>query len=128
MFGLGHTEELRRTLFGEDGDNDGDDVPTCFTVCKATGRVVWKNQQQQGGDAVEETNPAYCLTSENHDDGIFFLPFDTYVECFPITTICGPIRQGSEAEINVPECVHKVERENLSHVCDIIDSAKSLLK
>ena len=121
MFGLGHTEELRQTLFGK--DNDTNDVPTtCFTVCKKTGRVVW-NQQQD--DAVD-SNPAYCLTSD--DNGIFCLPFKTFVECFPITTICGPIIcQGTaDAVINVPECVHKVERENLSCVYDLIDSARLL--
>lgn len=122
MFGLGHTEELRQTLFGEDNDTN-DNVPTCFTVCKKTGRVVW-NQQD---DAIE-SNPAYCLTSINDDNGIFCLSFKTFIECFPITTICGPICQGTaDAVIDVPECVHKVERENLSCVYELIDSAIRLL-
>ena len=106
---------------------DAKSLPNCLTVCNITGRIVWK--QQEGVDC----HPVFCLSDKSDDNGIFFMEFDKFVECFPITTLVGPIepkkkasRSGTAASNHGTDCVHILHRENIQHIHKILEAASSL--
>ncbi|KAL9184758.1 hypothetical protein ACHAXT_012728 [Thalassiosira profunda] len=129
-YGFGRpAEELQLALFGERAKAI-DETLKCFAVCKTTGRIIW--QPREG-----RCHPAFALQNSNHDNGIFFMEFKTFVECFPKATIVGPIqlrtdvdrKDGTkkdaplEEDTNVPDCVHIVKREKLVRVRELIGKA-----
>ena len=65
---------------------------------------------------------AFCLRDTREDNGIFFIDFGAFVECFPIATIVGPV--SSKAVGATPDCVHRMKREHLPHLCQIFASVE----
>ena len=104
---------------------EGSDLPNCLKVCNNTNRIVWKQESS-------ECHSALCLRDYNHDNGVFFIDFKTFIECFPITTIVGPIESKSithtadDSEYDYfalesdKDCVHEVHRRDLIHLCEIV--------
>lgn len=126
-FGFGCTAELESALCGL--PKNGAAMPKCFGKCPTTGSMVWQPREDGG------LHPAFRLRDQNHDDGIFFMEFSTFVECFPIATLVGPVDLEatdamSEISSAVPfggqysDVVHTVTREKLTHVIEIIDAAR----
>jgi len=124
-------------------------LPKCFAVCQKTGRIIWQQQRQEVGigGGGGGCHPAFNLRNEEHDNGIFFMEFGKFVECFPKATIVGPIRRSRAANdgtqsgegasnksaallsgpnAHVPDCIHIVKSENLAHVVKIFDTASGL--
>eukprot|EP00804_Cyclotella_cryptica_P024799 CCRYP_001754-RA/>CCRYP_001754-RA protein AED:0.03 eAED:0.03 QI:686/1/1/1/0/0/2/142/292 len=118
--------------YGFDGSllckkDEGVTLPKCFTVCFYTGRVVW--QQEEGS----ECHPDFALCDFNDDNGIFFMDFSRFIECFPITTLVGPIKLAVSAAVtpvNADICtgdsssdlVFEMHRGNLSCLSEILAS------
>jgi hypothetical protein len=109
--------------------NAGGMLPSRLKTCKNTGRIVW--QQQEGS----ECHNAFSLSDSNADNGIFFMNFGTFVECFPITTLVGPIRQkisDETAPVSIDvfsensdsDCVHEMHSTDLPHLADILAAQK----
>jgi hypothetical protein len=102
----------------------GELLPNCLNVCNGSGRIVWK----QGDSAC---HPVFSLRDGNHDNGIFFVKFLTFIECFPIATLVGPIKSKVTQESNCgdvfagkseKDCVHEVHRGDLVHLFHILMS------
>ncbi|KAL3785401.1 hypothetical protein ACHAWO_013588 [Cyclotella atomus] len=101
---------------------EGGSLPSCLNVCDNTKRVVWKQSNS-------ECHAAFSLRDCHHDNGIFFMQFKTFIECFPITTLVGPMDSAAK-EVNgcsdvfvldsSKECVHEVHRSNLTQLYEII--------
>ena len=107
---------------------DGKLLPKCLEMCDITGRVVWKQH-------TSVCHPVFSLKDCNHDNGIFFVDFQTFIECFPITTLVGPIKAklidvvGRNCVerfdlISDKDCVHEVHKGDLPHLCDILTTSQ----
>lgn len=106
---------------------EGETLPKCLKLCDDSGRIIWKQDSS-------ECHSAFALKDCNHDNGIFFMPFETFIECFPITTLVGPIDSdskvytvadaGHDAFIQTAgkEYVYEVHRGNLQQLYEIIAS------
>ena len=103
-------------------------LPKCFQVCDKTRRIIWKQESF-------ECHPAFSLQDCNHDNGIFFITFRKFVECFPITTLVGPIESnainnaGNASpnafdETSDNDCVHEVHRSDLENVYKTLKSSQ----
>ena len=76
-----------------------------------TGRVIWHTTRATDG---------------NKDDGIFFMEFSTFVTCFPIATVVGPLLGSStRATASVPDCVFTVPKSKLGRVCELLAAAET---
>mmetsp|Transcript_39000 Transcript_39000/g.81997 ORF Transcript_39000/g.81997 Transcript_39000/m.81997 type:complete len:614 (-) Transcript_39000:559-2400(-) len=139
QYGFGRpTSELREALLGKEG---GGAMPNCFETSPRSGRVMWKQSQQQEQSQTERgSHPTLEGRGDGTDNGIFFMEFHKFVECFPMVTLVGPIRPmelaavassnvnaslRSASKSNVPDCVHVVKRENLRHAISIVEEAAS---
>jgi hypothetical protein len=82
-----------------------------------TGRITWGLGGENWGH----------ISTNNADDGIFFMEFDTFVECFPITTVVGPMNESLYAEASPlseqPDCVYTIKEANLCRVKAILVAA-----
>lgn len=99
-------------------------LPKCLKMCDVVGKVVWKQY-----DSV--CHPVFSLKDYNHDNGIFFVDFETFIECFPITTLVGPIKTElidvadndcveTFALRTDKDCVHEVHSRDLPHLCSVL--------
>jgi hypothetical protein len=114
--------------YGCDGSliscNGNSSLPSCLNVCQRTNRVVWRQNIHS------ECHAAFSLRDCNHDNGIFFMKFETFVKCFPITTLVGPVDSSVRDDVDEgsdvfglddsKECVYEVQRSNLGVLYDII--------
>ena len=106
---------------------EGETLPKCLKFCDHSGRIIWKQDSS-------ECHSVFALKDCNHDNGIFFMPFETFIECFPITTLVGPIDSDSKvhtvADVDNDafiqtagkEYVYEVHRGNLQQFYEIIAS------
>lgn len=82
-----------------------------FVRCPETGRVTWRRRVE--GSTVDE------------DDGIFFMEFSVFVQCFPLATIVGPIggcRNNNSTEMtDAPDCIFKVHGAQLRELSILLD-------
>lgn len=76
-----------------------------FAECQQTQRLIWRKY-----DSVND-HSAFELNAQKSDNGIFFLPFKFFVDCFPIVTLVGPVCHGGVASDTTMKthCVHKVK-------------------
>ena len=153
-YGFGRPlEELKRALFGRGTTKARVGNLKCFVLCEKTGRVVWQQhpRQDENGDGSHGCQAALELNDKDHDNGIFFMEFESFIEFFPIVTLVGPIRSSVENRAatvhmatlganaanesavvstgnsnDVPDVVHVVQRENLSHVRTVFEAAAAL--
>jgi len=115
---------------------------SCFMKCESTGRFTWQRRMSSGSDVVANmpttTTTTVDLKRNADDDGIFFMSFSTFYNCFPIVTMVGPLSLSlcsdnsyhASSSIDdddrlllqqhdVPDCVHCV-KGNLNCVREMI--------
>jgi hypothetical protein len=115
---------------------------SCFMKCESTGRITWQRRMSSGTDVVVAANmPTTTIDPKRNtidDDGIFFMSFSTFYNCFPIVTLVGPLSlsfcsdnsyHASSSIVeddrlllqqhDVPDCVHCV-KGNLNCVREMI--------
>jgi hypothetical protein len=94
----------------------------CFTELPDLGRVTWRGHQDSDGYPREATS---VDAAEGADDGIFFMEFSVFVECFPVTTMVGPINADPTVKVaewraGAPDCVYRMKEANIRHVPDLL--------
>jgi hypothetical protein len=106
--------------------------------------VTWRNREKTSIPGCNGISMATTSQGASIDNGIFFMEFATFVECFPIVTMVGPIPSAS-SQAGAPDnhtptasttgisvapqpidCIHQIHRSNLSCTLDIMAMADSL--
>lgn len=65
---------------------------SCFMKCESTGRITWQRRMSSGTYIVANMpTTTFDLKRNADDDGIFFMSFSAFYNCFPIVTMVGPL-------------------------------------
>jgi Calpain family cysteine protease len=114
----------------------------CFQRCTSIGQPLWRGKEA----GTRTPNPsARSGTTDSHDNvvggmpqlgdnGVFLMEFSVFIECFPITTMVGPIfrdRRKGCSEVQTlnktlsgqPNCIFKSKPEQLGSVETILRQA-----
>lgn len=94
----------------------------CFERCSHTGQPLWCGR--------EEKRSSGSLRGRPNDSGIFLMEFSVFVECFPITSLVGPIVGKSSNsgtgiatnESTAPDCVYRSQPGQLSSIKFLLKS------
>lgn len=88
---------------------------SCFMKCESTGRITWQQRISSGSDDVANMPTTTVDLMRNADDGIFFMSFSAFYNCFPIVTLVGPL--------SLSLC-----SDNSYHASSIIDDERLLVQ
>jgi Calpain family cysteine protease len=107
--------------------------------------VTWRTREKLSIPVCNGISVATSSQRTSIDNGIFFMEFATFVECFPIVTMVGPIPTKASSKDGAPDthvptasttgltvapqpsdCIYQIHRSNLGHALEIMATADSL--
>ena len=102
-----------------------------FSPHPATGRPRWRGDAELPNPRSATTrgpNPRSSadgsperLISADLDDGVFLMAFDIFFRAFPVTTIVGPVTNGTgRPQVDVPDVLNKMMPANIKLVPELL--------
>ena len=119
----------KKSYMGEFGRGGGDSWSSIDAISVANELKTILDDSTVGSS---NDNTMQCLVSaakggvNKDDDGIFLMRFEMFVECFPITTVVGPIEIGGPGQkaFVVKDSIYILPSENISELCNMLKVAE----